>query len=432
MEPIYHFVGIKGSGMSALASIIHDMGGVVQGSDTTNYLFTQKGLNERRIKLYPFNEATLTPQHTVIIGNAFKEHEEVLKARQKGITCIPYHTFLGDFLTNFTSIAVSGTHGKTTTTGLLSTVLKEKEKTAYLIGDGTGVGSPESEYFVFEACEYQRHFLSYRPSYTIITNIEHDHPDYFKDIEDVLDAFQTFANQTKEYVIACGDDLNVKKLTNLTHLMTYGIQPSNDVFATNIEKSENGTSFDVIIKNKFFHRFHTPFFGEHMILNALATITIGYLEWMTPESIEKGLQSFKGVQRRFSETHHHDQIMIDDYAHHPTEIKATLQAVQQKYPTKPLVAIFQPHTFTRTKAFSKEFIEALELADEVYLTDIFGSAREQVETFDLQTLIGQSHKIKYLSFESLETLKQHRNSVLVFMGAGDIQKYQEAYQQLSC
>ena len=219
MSERYHLIGIKGSGMSALAHILYDMGHVVQGSDIEETLFTQIGLEAKGMTLYPFGKSMIEPDMTVIIGNAFKDdHIEVIKAKEIGAKCVRYHDFLGSLASGFTSIAISGTHGKTTTTGLLSHILRLNHPTSYLIGDGTGKGVENSEYFVFEACEYQRHFLAYHPDYAIITNIEHDHPDYFKDIDDVLDAFNTFVSQCKKMVIACGDDSEVKKLKASTFL----------------------------------------------------------------------------------------------------------------------------------------------------------------------------------------------------------------------
>lgn len=428
MKPkMYHFIGIKGSGMSSLATLLHDLGHQVQGSDIEDFLFTQVGLEERHIPLYPFNEAPMTSEMTVVIGNAFKTHPEIKKAQDVGATCLSYHECLGQLIQPYTSIAVSGTHGKTTTTGLLARVFGQAYKTSYLIGDGTGKGMTNSSHFVFEACEYQRHFLAYQPDYTLITNIEFDHPDYFKDLEDVINAFQTLGEQTHRHVIACGDDENVWKLHHLNHLITYGLMDQNDVQAINIQKTEQGTSFDVLINGEFYYHFQTPFFGDHMILNSLAVITVGYLEYLYPVTIEQGLQQFEGVKRRFSETPIGSQLLIDDYAHHPTEIRATLTAVRQKYPNRPCVAIFQPHTFSRTQAFLDEFAESLSMADDIYLTDIFGSAREESGTTNIHDLINRCHQANHLTLETVATLQTHTDAVLVFMGAGDIKKYEEAY-----
>ena len=183
---IYHFVGIKGSGMSALAGILDDMHFQVQGSDIEKRFFTQKGLEEKGIAILPFDKGNIKEDMTVIAGNAFPDtHEEIEAAKELNIPVIRYPQFLGQFMEKYTSIAVTGAHGKTSTTGLLSHVIQGAKPTSYLIGDGTGRGVEDSEYFVFEACEYKRHFLSYYPDYTIMTNIDFDHPDYFGSIDDV-------------------------------------------------------------------------------------------------------------------------------------------------------------------------------------------------------------------------------------------------------
>ena len=431
MSEKYHLIGIKGSGMSALAHILHDMGHNVQGSDIEEKVFTQIGLEAKGMTLYTFGNSTIEPDMKVIIGNAFKDdHIEVTQSKQVGAKTIRYHDFLGNLLGNFTSVAVSGTHGKTTTTGLLSHVLRLNYPTSYLIGDGTGKGEKESDYFIFEACEYQRHFLAYHPDYAIITNIEHDHPDYYKDIDDVLDAFNHFVSQCKKRVIACGDDPEVRKLEDQSKIMTYGFKATNDVIAKNILKNSEGTTFDVIMNGEFYHTFKTPFFGDHMVLNSLAVITICYLEGLPAKVIEKDLSLFGGVKRRFAEKKHQGQIIIDDYAHHPTEIAVTLKAVRQKYPDREIIAIFQPHTFTRTAAFIDEFSESLNLADHVYLTEIFGSAREVGGTVNIQTLIDKCRNGALITEDTIDQLKQYENAVLVFMGAGDIKKYEDAYKRL--
>jgi len=431
MNDKFHLIGIKGSGMSALAHILHDMGHEVQGSDLPERMFTQIGLEAKGMVLYPFGASAIEPDMKIIIGNAFKDdHEEVLQAKRVGAKTVRYHQFLGNLIEGSTSIAVSGTHGKTTTTGLLSHVLRLNFPTSYLIGDGTGKGEKDSKYFVFEACEYKRHFLAYQPDYAIITNIEHDHPDYFKDLGDVLSAFDAFVAQTKKQVIACGDDPAVLQLKEASQIMTYGFGDENRVVAKNILKNSEGTTFDVSIDGKFYHTFKTPFFGDHMVLNSLAVIAVCYLEGLEPGVVEKDLAMFGGVKRRFAEKKYGEQIIIDDYAHHPTEISVTLKAVRQKYPDRELVAIFQPHTFTRTKTFIHEFSESLNLADHVYLTEIFGSARESGGEVNIQELIDKCHNGTLVTEENIEMLSQYKDGVLVFMGAGNIKKYEDAYYRL--
>jgi len=426
---IFHFVGIKGSGMSALAQVLHDMGYQVQGSDVEKRYFTQEALEKKGIDIYPFNEENIQPGMIIIAGNAFPDtHPEIERANQLGLPVIRYHKFIGDFLKNFTSIAVTGAHGKTSTTGLLSHVLEIAKPTSYLIGDGTGKGMKDSDFFVFEACEYRRHFLAYAPDYCIMTNIDFDHPDYFANVEDVFSAFQEMAWQVKRGIIAYGDDEHLQKIQARVPVLYYGFGDENDFQARNIEKTTEGTRFDCFVRNTFYSSFFIPSFGDHNVLNALAVITLCHYEGIDVELIKEGLETFHGVKRRFTEKKIGDQVLIDDYAHHPTEIKATIQAAKQKYPDKEIVAVFQPHTFTRTQTFLDEFAQVLIEADHVFLCEIFGSAREnagQLSSADLKERIDGS---KILSEENISELAKFDNSVILFMGAGDIQKFQRAYE----
>lgn len=427
---VYHFVGIKGTGMSALAQVLHDLGYTVQGSDVEKWFFTQKALEERGIPVLPFSKDNIRPGYTVIAGNAFSDtHEEIEAARQLGVPVIRYHRFLGELAGKFTSIAVTGSHGKTTTTGLLAHVMKGAHPTSYLIGDGTGRGEPGSKYFVFEACEYRRHFLSYFPDYVIMTNIDFDHPDYFANIDDVFSAFQQMAEQVNKAIVACGDDPYLPNLQAKVPILFYGLSDENDFQARNIVKTTEGTAFDVFVRNTFFASFSIPRFGTHNVLNALAVIALCHYEGIDAGTIAARLQTFQGVKRRFSEKTVGRQVLIDDYAHHPREVTATLEAARQKYPGREVVAIFQPHTYTRTQTFLREFAESLKQADHVYLCDIFGSAREREGKLSIRDLQAQIPRSQLLEEDNVAVLKQHPDAVLVFMGAGDIQKFQRAYEQ---
>ncbi|MYL50395.1 UDP-N-acetylmuramate--L-alanine ligase [Halobacillus litoralis] len=424
----YHFIGIKGTGMSSLAQILHDSGEKVQGSDVEKRFFTQEVLESKNIEILPFSKENIQEGLTIIAGNAFSDdHEEIQEAKRQGLPFYRYHEFLGDWLQNYTSIAVTGAHGKTSTTGLLAHVLSENYPTSYLIGDGTGKGHENSQYFAFEACEYRRHFLSYEPDYAIMTNIDFDHPDYFSSVDDVFQAFQEMAKQVKKGIIACGDDEHLQHIQANVPVLYYGLADTNDFQAQNITETSEGTSFDVFVRNNYYDTFMIPQYGNHTVLNALSVIALCHYENMQPEEIKK-LATFKGVKRRFTEKQWHDQILVDDYAHHPIEITATIETARKKYKDRPVVAIFQPHTFTRTKTFLNEFAESLNEADEVYLCDIFGSAREdegKLTINHLQELIPDS---RVLQLEEVEQLSAHENGVLLFMGAGDIQKFQKAYE----
>ncbi|WP_338449141.1 UDP-N-acetylmuramate--L-alanine ligase [Niallia oryzisoli] len=426
----YHFVGIKGSGMSALAQILHDMNFQVQGSDVDKRFFTQVALEQSGIKILPFQKENIQPGMTIVAGNAFPDtNEEIQEAMKLGLPVIRYHRFLGDFMKRFSSIAVTGAHGKTSTTGLLAHVISGEKPTAYLIGDGTGKGDENAEYFVFEACEYRRHFLSYFPDYAIMTNIDFDHPDYFANIDDVCAAFQEMALQVNKGIIACGDDEHLQKIQAKVPVLFYGFGEENDFQARNVVKTTEGTTFDVFIRNTLFDTFSISSFGDHNILNSLAVITLCHYEGIDKEVVRQQLLNFEGVKRRFSEKKAGSQILIDDYAHHPTEIKATIDAARQKYPEKEIVAVFQPHTFSRTQAFLGEFAESLSLADKTYLCEIFGSARENHGKLSIQDLQAKVPESEIITEEDMSSLKSHDDSVIIFMGAGDIQKFQAAYEK---
>ncbi|WP_050616083.1 UDP-N-acetylmuramate--L-alanine ligase [Bacillus testis] len=432
MTAVYHFVGIKGSGMSALALVLHDKGFTVQGSDYEKYFFTQVALEKAGIKMLPFDKENITSDMIVIQGNAFPDtHEEIQRAKEMGVPVIRYHSFLGDFIQNFTSVAITGAHGKTSTTGLMAHVIKGAKPTSFLIGDGTGKGEKDAEVFVFEACEYRRHFLSYHPDYAIMTNIDFDHPDYFSSLEDVFSAFQEMALQVKKGIIACGDDDQLQKIQAKVPVIFYGFNEENDFQARNIKTSSEGTSFDVYVRNTFFDTFKIPTFGDHSVLNALAVIALCKYENVDVDIVKEQLMSFNGVKRRFSEKVAGSQVLVDDYAHHPTEIKATIDAARKKYPGKKIVAVFQPHTFTRTQKFLNEFAESLNMADKVFLCDIFGSARENQGKLTIDDLLAIVPNGEILNEKDTSPLKSYDDSVILFMGAGDIQKFQYAYEQLA-
>ncbi|MBM7572837.1 UDP-N-acetylmuramate--L-alanine ligase [Aquibacillus albus] len=427
---IYHFIGIKGTGMSALAQILHDSGENVQGSDVEKEFFTQVALEEKNIPVMPFTKNNIRPGLTIIAGNAFNDdHEEIREAKKLGLPFYRYHEFLGKWLKQYTSIAITGAHGKTSTTGLLAHVLNQTYPISYLIGDGSGKGHKDSKYFVFEACEYRRHFLQYEPDYAIMTNIDFDHPDYFSSIDDVFQSFQEMSENVKKGIVACGDDEYLQRIQAKVPVLYYGFADTNDFQAKNVFEDEDGTTFDVFVRNNFYESFIIPSYGNHNVLNALAVIAICHYEGMQASDIKK-LHSFKGVKRRFTEKVVGNQVLIDDYAHHPKEIEATIEAARKKYPYKSITAIFQPHTYSRTKTFLKEFAKSLNLADHVFLCDIFGSAREgdgNLTINDLRFLVEGS---KILELEATSVLMEYKDSVLIFMGAGDIQKFQHAYENV--
>ncbi|KRM53339.1 UDP-N-acetylmuramate--L-alanine ligase [Ligilactobacillus araffinosus] len=432
MDATYFFVGIKGTGMSSLALILHDKGCKVMGSDIDKYTFTQRGLEQAEIKILPFNADNIKPGMIIVAGNAFNDdQEEIARAKEMGLKVMRYPEVVEMIIEETTSIGVAGAHGKTSTTGLLAHVMSGVSPTSYLVGDGSGKGTPDARFFVFEADEYRRHFVAYHPDYTIMTNIDFDHPDYFTGIDDVCDAFETLARQTKKGIFAWGEDKNLRKLNANVPIYYYGTEDDDDFVAKNIKRTTTGSSFDVYFHDQFLGNFETHLFGEHNVLNTLAVIAVSYFEKIDLGKVKQELLTFKGVKRRFTEKTVADMVIIDDYAHHPHEIRATLDAARQQYPNKKLIAVFQPHTFTRTIALMDDFAKSLNIADQVYLTDIFGSIRENsgnVSSADLGKKITKGGEV--LKLDNMSPLLDYHDAVVIFMGAGDIQKYERVYEQL--
>lgn len=434
MTKTYHFIGIKGSGMSALALMLHQMGYKVQGSDVDKYYFTQRGLEQAGIAILPFAEENITEDVELIAGNAFRpdNNVEIAQADKLGLSYKRYHEFLADFMRQFVSFGVAGAHGKTSTTGLFAHVMSNITDTSFLIGDGTGRGSANAQYFVFESDEYERHFKPYYPEYSIITNIDFDHPDYFTSLEDVFNAFDDYAKQVKKGLFVYGEDEQLRRITADAPIYYYGFKDNNDFVAYDLKPSTTGSQFKVRHGQQELGEFQIPTFGKHNILNATAVIANLFVAGFDLTLVAEHLQTFGGVKRRFTEKMVNGTVIIDDFAHHPTEISATIDAARQKYPSKEIVAIFQPHTFTRTIALLDEFAEALNDADAVYLAQIYGSAREvdngEVKVEDLAAKITKTGGL--VTVENTSPLLDHNNAVYVFMGAGDIQSYEYSFEQL--
>lgn len=427
----YYFVGIKGTGMSAMALVVKDMGCTVEGSDIEKYTFTQKGLEDAGIKVFTFNPNNIKKGMTLIVGNAFEDSQpEVVRAKELGLPIFRYPEFLGELIKGFTSIAVCGAHGKTSTTGLLAHVLSGIAPTDYLVGDGTGNALPDARFFVYEADEYRRHFMPTYPDYAIMTNIDFDHPDYYTGIEDVFDAFQTFATHVQKGIFAWGDDPYLRKIKADVPVYYYGTGEKDDFRAVDIKRTTSGSTFNVIFRGEVLGRFEIPLFGEHNVLNSLAVIAVSYFEEVDLDEIQRELLTFQGVKRRFSKIKVGDMTIIDDYAHHPSEIKATLDAARQEFPNKEIIAVFQPHTFSRTIAYLDDFAKTLSKADQVYITKIYGSPREKSGNISSQDLVNKIPGASLIKEDNVSPLLNYHDAVVIFMGAGDIQKYERSYEDL--
>ena len=362
----YYCIGIKGTGVSTLAQILFDLGNDVSGyDDAIGHKYTQDGLDERGIKVYHGHDHELDKDTIVTYSAAIPEtHSELVRCRSLGLRIQKYSELMGDLIGQFKSIGVSGTHGKTTTSSMIRHILEDSVGCNYFIGAGSGYASIENDYFVVESDEFNRHFLSYHPAYSIITNIEAEHLECYRDIDDIREAFEVFANQTGKLVVANGDNLEVRKINFDTRVLFYGFNFTNDVVIKNLKLEEEGSRFDLDIKGEFYGSFEIPLYGKHMVQNAAAAITLCKELGIPRESIYESLKTFQNAERRFAIQKVNHTIIIDDYAHHPTEIKLTLEAVRQKYPNKRIVVIFKPNTFSRTRDFKDQFIEAWKELDE--------------------------------------------------------------------
>lgn len=430
----YYCIGIKGTGMSTLAQILFDLGNEVSGyDDARGHKFTQVGLEDRGIQIYYDHEHNIDKDTIVTYSVAFKEdHPELVRVKEMGLTIRRYHEIMGDVVSQFETIGVSGTHGKTSTSSMIKHVLENTVGCNYFIGAGDGKATKDNRYYVVESDEFNRHFKAYHPVYSIITNIEEEHMEIYKDIDDIRDTFEIFANQTSKLVVANGDNEEVRKINYDVPVKFYGFNDDNDIIIKNMEITGDGPKFDLFIENELYGTFTIPVFGEHMVANAAAAIMICKEIGISKEDIEKYFKTFKNAKRRFAEEKVEDTIIVDDYAHHPTEIKVTLNAVKQKYPDKRLVAVFKPNTYSRTVNFTDEFVSALSIADKVYLTEI-DSNREKQEDYPGVTssmIIDKLPNGDIISEDTINKLDNEKDSVICFMSCAYVDSLINAFKEI--
>ncbi|KAF0226341.1 MAG: murC [Erysipelotrichaceae bacterium] len=418
------FVGIKGAGMAALACMMKEIGELVEGSDLDKHFFTEEQLHELHIPIHSFGTYP-SDGATIIIGNAFKEDfEDVKHIRQnKTYTVYRYHEFLGKLAKNYVTVALTGSHGKTTTTTMMASILRQYKETAYLIGDGHGHLSKDSVYLAIEADEYRRFFHAYFPKYAVITNVDLDHVDYYKDEADYRQAYEDFAENVSDTLILFGDDPQVRQLRLTKKHLFYGIDPKNDVYAEILEEDTHHTRFNLYYHKEYLGEMTLPFSGRHLVWNALGTITVALLEKIPLPLIQKGLNEFKGASRRFVVETNKDNVYIDDYAHHPTEVSVTIDAAKLRYPTKPLIAIFKPHRVSRLFHFADEFAKALDKADFVYLIDFNAIDDKEVGIdIDITYLQKRCKNASVITEDQAGAiiLAQHAPACYLFMSSKDI------------
>lgn len=429
--------------MSALAQIsaqIEDA--TITGSDVEESFFTDSVLKRAQIPVLSFSPSNVEDVDLVVTSAAYTDqHPEISRAKELNIPVLTYPQYLGRLLSKKRGISVSGTHGKTTTTAMIGLVLLQAGLDPSIVvgSDVPSIGgnahSGEGEFFLAESCEYRRHFLNYSPEQLIVTNIEFDHPDYFTGIEDVISAFTEFAKKVPPsgHIYVWAEDPHREAINGTAPVTTFGLSESADVRATEIVFQDEGSTMKVMLKGEYVGDLDLHVAGRHNILNALATIALCHEIGIPISEILTSLSLFSGTKRRFEHlgSNTNGALIVDDYAHHPTEIRTTLEGARLSFPERRIRAIFQPHTFSRTEKLLQEFSQAFQGADEVVVADIFASAREQehhtISALTLAELI-QQQGIHAHYIGPLEDIKIYLSQTLapedlvLTLGAGDIYK----------
>ncbi|MCT4688052.1 UDP-N-acetylmuramate--L-alanine ligase [Vallitalea sp.] len=437
-----HFIGIGGISMSGLAEILHQKGFKITGSDIKTTQTTKK-LEALGINVFLGHRTSNISDDTelVIYTAAVKEDNiEYMTSLEKGIPLIGRAELLGQIMKTYKyPIAVSGTHGKTTTTSMVSHILLQGQKDPTIsIGgilnviDGN-IRVGDSDYFVTESCEYCDSFLRFNPFISIILNIEEDHLDYFKDINHIRHSFKSFADKLPNdgYLIINGDIDNYEEIISDLdcNIITYGKSNDNTYYAENIRYNEYGYPiYDLMYNGKKIEEINLQVNGIHNVYNSLAAIAASNCLDVDIIDMKQGLMNFTGTNRRFEYKGNIRGVnVIDDYAHHPTEISATLSAAT-KYPHNKLWVVFQPHTYSRTKAFLKNFAYSLSSADNIILTDIYSDREKNTGEIHSKDLLSELTKLGkqafyFSSFDEIETFllqNCYPNDLLITMGAGDV------------
>ncbi|ONI46755.1 UDP-N-acetylmuramate--L-alanine ligase [Candidatus Epulonipiscioides saccharophilum] len=436
-----HFIGIGGISMSGLAEIMLTQGHKVTGSDMTKSDITNH-LESLGIEVGLHSKDNINKDIDLVVVTAaiHEDNEELIYAKELGLEIMSRSKFLGHLMEAYKyPICISGTHGKTTTTSMLADILLHSKKNPTItvggildsIGGNIRIGG--ADYFLTEACEYCNSFLDFKPIVGVILNIEEDHMDFFKDLDQIKDSFFQFANLIPRDGLLVIEDTALENTPQIKQISapieTFGLDEHANWFASNIIFDENARpSFDVYHNNEFLFNLKIGLTGMHNILNTLSIIaTCNYLN-IDLSSITEELINFSGARRRFEICGKiHDITLIDDYAHHPSEIRATLNTLK-KYPHNEIYIVFQPHTYSRTKAFLSEFAEALGTYGHIILTEIY-AARESnpgdVRVEDIVDLMKEKD-VDAIYLESFDEITNHLLSIaepgdlIVTMGAGNV------------
>ncbi len=439
-----HFIGIGGIGMSGLAEILLDQGFKVTGSDLNRSDITDRLESLGAVIHQGHEAANIAGAEVVVYSSAVKpeENPETVEATRRKIPLIRRAEMLAEVTRMKYGVAIAGTHGKTTTTSMIGLLLIEGgiDPTVIVGGKLSGLGGTNArlghgDWTVVEADEFDRSFLSLSPTIAVVTNLEREHLDIYSGLEDIKRAFVEFANKVPFYgfVALCLDEPSlVDILPQLTkRVLSYGFSPQCDLRAVEISFTERSSTFQVVRRGERLGSVTLGVPGEHNVRNALAAVMVGLEVGVSFEAIVSGLAKFSGVYRRFEVKGEHNGVMVvDDYAHHPTEVKATLDAVRRGWDRR-IVALFQPHTFTRTRDFHVEFGKSFYNADVVVVTDVYAARERPIQgiTGELiaNSATGFGHRdtiyVRDRADVAARTLELIRpGDIVITMGAGDIWK----------
>ncbi len=442
-----HMIGIGGSGMSGIAEVLINLGYKVSGSDISMGETVKRLIDFGADVNIGHSKENIKDAEVVVYSSAIsEENPEIVEAKRRSIPVIPRAEMLAELMRLKTGIAVAGTHGKTTSTSLLGTVFMEggMDPTVIIGGRLNAYGSNavlgRGEYLIAEADESDGSFLCLFPIVSMITNIDADHMDFYLDIESIKGAFLKFMNKVPFYGlnVVCGDDENVLELISLVKrpVITYGLGTHNHIQGEIVELGSR-SRFKVYIEKKFWGEVSLGIPGRHNVVNALGVIGIANHFGLSVKDIKNGLESFKGVGRRLEKIGTRDGIeVIDDYGHHPTEIRATLQTIKEIYPEKRLVVAFQPHRFTRTRALFGEFCRSFGAVDVLLVTEIYAASEDPIIGVNGESLvkgIKQINNLDVIYCEDLDKCLQKAyeilkpNDIFLTLGAGNIWKVGISY-----
>ncbi|MBF0450211.1 MAG: UDP-N-acetylmuramate--L-alanine ligase [Candidatus Magnetomorum sp.] len=437
-----HFVGIGGIGMSAIAEILMIEGYQVSGSDIRSTPLTER-LSKSGATIYYGHEAHHVKGADVLVYSTavHSDNCEIASARTNHIPVIHRAQLLAEIVSRRFSIAVTGSHGKTSTTAIVGEILSQADLNPSIILGGilnklsTNAKSGKGNFIVVEADESDGSLLNLYPSIAIITNVDHEHMDHYGTIEKVCQAFLTFANRPPFYgaTVLCADDPVLRSFIPKMSgkCLTYGIENSADVMAKNIKQTAPSTmAFDLVYQNRDIEHIQLNLAGVHNVLNALASIAACRILDIPWSVQKKALTLVEGVQRRMDIRGKRDQVLVmDDYGHHPTEIIATLKAIKAGWPDRQLCVLFQPHRYTRTRDLFDDFANAFDLADQLVILPIYSAGEAPIENIDSQHLCQAMKKNLSNRVACAETFEQaidlsvkNQKTLLLTLGAGDIRK----------